>query len=170
MREIVERIVERLNNIEKEHFYKDYLNEKQSYNYISEFIKYLFAEEGRLSGYESAAHRNRYINNCKYDEGEWMFDFIWYKMSDTDNQIMTDVPLVLESELSGKELKDLKVDFDKLLVATSSTKIFVTTIHNIDKKIIYIQKAINSFNNFKINISKKILSRYPYVCVSVVEM
>ena len=80
-----------------------------------------------------------------------MFDLVWYKMDENDNQLMVDVPLVLESELSNKNLGGLKVDFDKLFVATSSTKIFVTTRHHFEEKRNYIQKAINGFWGFKKN-------------------
>lgn len=151
MKQVIERIVEGLNQLENEDFYKEYVNANKSYKYITDFIKTLFAKEGRKEelGNQSCAHRNLYAyKDFKYDEGEWMFDFVWYKMSEENDQLMESIPLVLESELSNKELGGLKVDFDKLLVASNSTKVFVTTQHNLQSKIEYIQKAINAFKFF----------------------
>ncbi|WP_445720367.1 hypothetical protein [Flavobacterium sp.] len=123
---------------------------KKSYKVVTETIKTLFAKQGEKLGYCTAAHRNLNIFlDFEYDEGEWLFDLVWYKMNKNDDQIMTSIPLVLESELSDKTFGGLKVDFDKLLVATSSTKVFVTTIHEIEIKKKYIQKAINGFTEFR---------------------
>lgn len=125
---------------------------KTSYKVVTETIKTLFAKKGEKLGFCTAAHRNLNIfQEYEYDEGEWMFDLVWYKMDENDNQIMTKIPLVLESELSDKSLGGLKVDFDKLLVASSSTKVFVTTNHFIEEKKNYINKAVNSFINFNNN-------------------
>jgi hypothetical protein len=150
MKEIIERILKVLNS---DAFYKEYDLHNKSYKYITETIKTLLAKEGKLLGYESCAHRNLLIEDYPFDEGEWMFDFIWYKMSKTDDHVMKSIPLVLESELSDKKWGGLKVDFDKLLVASSSNKVFVTSYDNkkIDeliKKEEYIQKAINGFESF----------------------
>jgi len=125
---------------------------KLSYKIVTETLKTLFAKEGEKLGFCTAAHRNLNIfQDFEYDEGEWMFDLVWYKMDENDNQIMVDIPLVLESELSSKTLGGLKVDFDKLFVATSSTKIFVTTSHFITEKRNYIEKAVKSFTGFNEN-------------------
>ncbi|UAM98135.1 hypothetical protein K8354_17950 [Polaribacter litorisediminis] len=155
MKEIIERILEKLNTLEKEDFYTEYESNNKKYNYITDFIKTLFGQEGEKLGYESAAHENRFAyKDFEYNEREWMFDFVWYKMSDTNDQVMLSVPLVLESELSNKSFGGLKVDFDKLLVASDSDKVFVTSYdyrneEELKKKEEYIQKAINNYNSFK---------------------
>lgn len=151
MKEIIERILKVLNS---EAFYKEYQLHDKSYNYLTDSIKTLFAQEGEKLGCETAAHENKFAyKDFKYTEGEWLFDLVWYKMSDTEDQVMKSIPLVLESELSNKSLGGLKVDFDKLLVASSSNKVFVTSYDNekIDeliKKEEYIQKAINGYESF----------------------
>lgn len=102
-------------------------------------MKVLFTKEGEKLGYESAAHKNKYVfQDYSFDEGEWIYDFIWYEMSGFDDEIMTSVPLVLESELSLKYYGNLKTDFDKLLIAKDSTKVFVTTSHDLERKSDYI--------------------------------
>lgn len=156
MKQVIERIVEGLNQLENEDFYKEYVNANRSYKYITDFIKTLFAKEGRKDelGNQSCAHRNLYAyKDFEYDEGEWMFDFVWFKMSEKEEQVMLSIPLVLESELGKKDWGALKVDFDKLLVASNSIKVFVTSydyldIEELKKKEEYIQKAINAFESF----------------------
>ena len=147
MREIIGSIVNELND--PKHAFAEH---KTSYLIVSETIKSIFAMHGNTLGYCSAAHKNRYLTDGPYaitfDEGEWMFDFVWYKMSTIDDQIMEEVPLVLECELSRKDYGGLKVDFDKLLVAGGSTKVFVTTQHFLDQKTAYIQNALNNFKGF----------------------
>ena len=145
MKQIIEKIIFKLND---KSFYVNYQNLNQSYKYVTETIKTFFAIEGKEKGYESASNKNLLTEEYPYDETEWMFDFVWYKMSEENDQLMESIPLVLESELSNKELGGLKVDFDKLLVASNSTKVFVTTQHNLQSKIEYIQKAINAFESF----------------------
>lgn len=143
MRKIINSILDEINSSETNYA-------KSSYKIATETIKTLFAKRGAELGYCSAANRNLNIfQDFEYDEGEWLFDFVWYKMHEYDDQLMTEVPLVLESELSSKSLGGLKVDFDKLLVATSSTKVFVTSIHFLEEKRSYIQKVINNFTNFR---------------------
>ncbi|HRG18887.1 MAG TPA: hypothetical protein PLP39_07330 [Flavobacterium lutivivi] len=116
---------------------------------VTETIKSEFAKMGSNQGYCIAAHNNKILNKNSYDEGEWLFDLVWYKMDENDNQIMTKIPLVLESELSIVDYGGFKTDFDKLLVASSSIKVFVTTNHYIEEKKNYIQKAIDKFLFFK---------------------
>ena len=143
MKEHISSILEVLNDPNKDF-------SKESYKIVTETIKTLFAEKGESLGFCTAAHRNLNISlDYKYDEGEWMFDLVWYRMSEDDNQIMTEIPLVLECELSNKTVGGLKVDLDKLLIASSSTKIFITTHHFIEEKRNYINKALNNFLNFK---------------------
>ena len=145
MKAILEQIIISLND------YSKTITKSTSYKEVTETLKTLFAQQGITQGYCTAAHRNLLVHtDFYYDEGEWLFDLVWYKMKDDDDQIMTDIPLVLESELSDKTLGGLKVDFDKLLVAPASTKVFVTTHYFLEEKCNYIQKAIRFFNGFPV--------------------
>lgn len=93
-----------------------------------------------------------------FDEGEWLYDLVWYEMDENVDvsdgmNVMKSIPLVLESEMSDKTWKGFKIDFDKLLVATASTRIFVTRIkdetneqNRLSKKLDYAKKAVNSFD------------------------
>lgn len=136
-----------LNIIERLNHKSELINSVKNYKIVTEIIKTEFAKKGEEIGCFSAAHKNRHIyQDYNYTENqEWLFDFVWYKMHDKDDQIMTAIPLVLESELSKKDYGGLKEDFDKLLIATSSTKVFVTKIDKIEEKRKYIQKAMNNF-------------------------
>lgn len=140
-----------LNIIERLNSKSELINSSKDYKIVTEIIKTEFAKKGEELGFCSAAHKNRHIyKDYNYSENEeWLFDFVWYKMDDDDDQIMNTIPLVLESELSKKCYGGLKEDFDKLLIATSSTKIFVTKIDEIEIKRNYIQKAINKFSGFR---------------------
>ncbi|WP_374548377.1 hypothetical protein [Flavobacterium sp.] len=140
MEKIIKEIVRALNENSE--------NLKKS---ATETIKSIFAEKGKSLEFCTAAHSNKIINKDNYDEGEWLFDLVWYKMDVNDNQIMTEIPLVLESELSIIDYGGFKTDFDKLLVATSSTKVFVTTNHYVEEKMKYTQKSIDKFIHFRNN-------------------
>lgn len=143
MKKLIYKVVQRLNSPEN-----DFAS--TSYKIVSETIKTYFAQEGDSLGLCSAAHRNlNTFQDYNFDEGEWLYDLVLFKMSNIDNQIVEDIPLVLESELSDKSLGGLKIDFDKLMIATSSTKVFLTTSHNLSEKSNYIQKSLNAFNNFR---------------------
>lgn len=143
MKKLILNVISKLNSPEN-----DFSNFE--YKKVTETIKTFFAEEGLKFDLCSAAHRNLNIyQDFEFDEGEWLFDFVLYKMSTNNSQIFTDVPLVLETEISDKSLGGLKIDFDKLLIATSSTKVFVTTNDNLIEKKEYIQKLINAYNNFR---------------------
>lgn len=146
MEEIINKIIIELNRQSKK------MIRYKNYKIATELIKNTFAKKGRELDYCIAAHRNLCCDEkdkFEYDEGEWLFDLVWYKMSSKDNQIMESIPLVLESELSNHSLAGLKVDFDKLLVASSSTKVFVTTNEYIEFKKDYIKRALKSFINFR---------------------
>ena len=89
------------------------------------------------------------------DGGEWLFDLVWSELK--YNGIKTtivNIPLVLESEISKINFGGFKEDFDKLLFASNSTKIFITrTIggnENVLKECIsYAQESLN--NNINMN-------------------
>ena len=81
------------------------------------------------------------------DDVEWLHDLTWLKiLYNGDKSVIIDVPLVLESEISKKGFGAFKEDFDKLLIATSSLKIFVlkNDNENLLKEIIdYAQESVN---------------------------
>ncbi len=55
---------------------------------------------------------------------EWLYDIVWYKnVADNDKQYLSEVPLVAECEW-GK-LKDIRYDFEKMLMAQSRYKLLV---------------------------------------------
>lgn len=98
------------------HNYKEFTNQ----------LKIIIGDLGVDLGYEVATNCNK-----KYNEKEWLFDLVWYKMAvNKDENIVSSIDLVLESEISYKVFKDFKVDFDKLLFATKSTKIMIFTKTN----------------------------------------
>ena len=58
-------------------------------------------------------------------EAEWLYDMVWYKESGSgDNARLIEVPFVMESEWSP-HLKDIKYDFEKLLVANARFRLMV---------------------------------------------
>lgn len=105
------------------------------------------------------------INTCAsgkskyFAGGEWLFDLVWYEddyaaETGDDMNVMKSIPLVLESEMSKINWGGFKEDFDKLLLATASTRIFVTRIkdetkigNSLSKKLQYAKKAIQSFDS-----------------------
>lgn len=89
------------------------------------------------------------------DEGEWLFDLVWSDLKNNGSKTtITDIPLVLESEISKITFGGFKEDFDKLLFTPNSTKIFVTRTIGDDESILeecikYAQESVN--NNININ-------------------
>lgn len=75
-------------------------------------------------------------------ECEWLFDLVWYK--ENEEKFLTDVPLVVESEWKT-ELKDLKFDFEKLLLAKSIVKLMICggNEQKTESYLKYFQKAID---------------------------
>ncbi|MBP6302841.1 MAG: hypothetical protein KBB37_03145 [Bacteroidia bacterium] len=99
---------------------------------------------------------NYSVANSKkgFEEGEWLFDMVWFRMgakNDDGLYAMKAVELVLESEISNTDIGGFKTDFDKLLVATKPTKIFITRNiskpkpnETLDLKILYAKFAIDT--------------------------
>lgn len=143
MKKLIYKVVENLNK--PEHDFA-----KSSYKIVTETIKTLFAKEGEKLSLFSCAHRNLNIyQEYEFADGEWLFDFILYSKNKDNGLYLEDIPLVVESEISDKkDIGRLKTDFDKLLMATASVKVFITTSHNLDEKSDFIQKSINAFKNF----------------------
>ena len=71
------------------------------------------------------------------DDGEWLFDLVWSELEYSGAKTtVKNVPLVLESEISKMEFGGFKEDFDKLLIATNSVKIFVTRTKSRDESLL----------------------------------
>ena len=67
----------------------------------------------------------------KADEGEWLYDIVVVELfPDGDFTKVIDVPLVVESEFSKTHFGGFKEDFDKLLIASKSEKLFIMRINN----------------------------------------
>lgn len=101
-------------------------------------------------------YTNTKKNKSNYDGNEWLFDLVWCEMNSFEGEemvTMRSLPLILESEISKMDWGGFKEDFDKLLVATSSTRVFITrnlrVVSNskdeLDKKIQYAEKAVNTY-------------------------
>jgi len=79
-------------------------------------IKQQLCEFAHQQGFRVATEK------CKgSDEGEWLFDMVWWKQ---DQRFMTRVPLVLESELNASN-NIVDDDFIKLLLAKAEHRIWI---------------------------------------------
>jgi len=121
-----------------------------NYQIFTNNLKVILGELGESLGYEIATNCSK-----KYNEGEWLYDLVWYKMNHNFNPpIVKSIDLVFETEISGKQFKHFKVDFDKLLFATSSTKIMLFTKVNKtlqDKILDYVYNTLNNSDDLSIN-------------------
>lgn len=79
-------------------------------------IKEKFDKEGRALNYRS---RPSNVTGAR----EWLYDFVWRRFDEEGN--LQDVPLAMEIEMSDRAIKSLRYDFNKLLMADSSYRIFV---------------------------------------------
>ena len=106
---------------------------------------------GKL-GYEKKYEVASSIHN-----GEWLYDLVWFK---EENEILIDVGLVLESELSDRSVKGLRFDFEKLLLANCEIKVFICMAeNNYNSQSVNNVKSIlkESFDKFKSNEKNRIL-------------
>lgn len=79
----------------------------------------------------------------KLYETEWLYDLVWYR--ENPQGFLIDVPLVVESEWKKNLVKDIKFDFEKLLLARSTLKLMICNCED-SKKVSYLeyfQKAID---------------------------
>jgi len=60
-------------------------------------------------------------------DSEWLYDIVWYKDEKDENgdKVLLDVPLIMESEISDRNINGLRYDFEKLLLAKPTTKVFL---------------------------------------------
>lgn len=128
------------------------LKVNNSYVDFTNKIKFLLAELGEKEfGLETATQSS----SQNFSEGEWFFDLVWFEMNEEINKIgcLKSINLVLECEISAKDFKGFKIDFDKLFFVKDAVKIMIfSKLKNssLMKDIIdYGQKSINSFDNFK---------------------
>lgn len=94
------------------------------------------------------------------NDGEYLYDLAWFEMYPEvieGNHYMKSIPMVLESEISDMRLGGFKVDFDKLLVANSLTKIMVTrnlmkpkNNEDLSQKLEYAKTAVKLMNSIEV--------------------
>lgn len=89
------------------------------------------------------------------DEGEWLYDLVLYEMvGEAEFSRLKKIHLVVESEFSKIHFGGFKEDFDKLFLASKTTKLFVFRRKNeveFEKALRYAQLAVNDFEDFDIN-------------------
>lgn len=104
----------------------------------TEEIKNSLAQLGEYKGYDICT-----ATKGKEYQSEWLYDLVWYK-EDTQG-FLIDVPLVVESEWGKHLVKDIKFDFEKLLLSRSYLKLMICNCQekNRDNYLQYFQKAIN---------------------------
>lgn len=102
-------------------------------------IKDSLAKEGLLRGYEicTSGFKDEY-------NSEWLFDMVWYK--EDEQKRLIDVPLVVESEWSTNH-KQIKFDFEKLLVANAEHKLMICQSYDHNKEDLekYFYEAIQCY-------------------------
>ena len=76
-------------------------------------------------------------------ESEWLYDLVWFK--ENEKGYLIEVPLVVESEWK-QNLKDIKFDFEKLLVSKSPLKLMICNCKESTKAstLNYFQESINA--------------------------
>ena len=128
IQELQQCIIDCSNNIESNKILGDYEWTRQ--------IKSFIGRLGISKGYKvcASSHEQDF-------ENEWLYDLVWYKENDTG--FLIDVPLVVESEWK-QNLKDIKFDFEKLLLANSGLKLMICNSKEKHKQSIlnYFQEAI----------------------------
>ena len=123
-----------------------------TYRDFTNKLKFLIADLGEKEFKCETASQS---SSHSFSEGEWLFDLVWFRMSEEIGKFncIKSIDLVLESEISAKNFKDFKVDFDKLLLVKKATKIMIfTKVDNSEllKEIInYGKNSVNSFTDFE---------------------
>ncbi len=85
---------------------------------ITRKIKEIVGEIGEKKGNEIASNIH---------DSEWLYDIVWYKdeLDKNGDKVLLDVPLIMESEISDRSINGLRYDFEKLLLAKPTTKVFL---------------------------------------------
>ena len=107
-------------------------------------IKELLAKIGLEFGFKTCA------SSDKGHEPEWLFDLLWYK-SDSNSHI-TEIGLVVESEWIMDD-DELIYDFEKLLLAKSTNKLFIFQAWGIDEIERITKHLVGHIDAFKAKLS-----------------
>jgi hypothetical protein len=120
------------NEIEKEakvKFSDDKLKESMtgiSFKPVTKIVKEVIGDLGKRLGYEVAASGYHGA-----DEGEWLYDMIWYK---AEKGNLFQQAMVLESELGSRggiqHAEEVDGDFQKLVQARAEVRVWVTACPN----------------------------------------
>ncbi|MFA5556441.1 MAG: hypothetical protein WCY06_06945 [Flavobacteriaceae bacterium] len=114
----------------------------------SKIIKKTITQVGRERGYFVCTHSVE-----EADSGEWLFDISFHELEYEGAFTKTlCTPLVVESEFSKTDFGGFKEDFDKLLIATSSERLFILRVTNqsvFDTIKKYAQDSVNKYKPFK---------------------
>jgi hypothetical protein len=78
----------------------------------------------------------------KYN-AEWLYDLVWYRENNDGN--LVEVPLVVECEWGTDTKKDIKFDFEKLLLAKADIKLMICSNNDIKSKeyLAYFREALD---------------------------
>lgn len=125
------------------------------YNWIfeaSKIIKKTITKVGHERDYFVCTHSVE-----EADSGEWLFDISFHELeyNEYDGAFTKTLstPLVAESEFSKTDFGGFKEDFDKLLIATSSERLFILRVTNqsvFDTIKKYAQESVNKYKPFKV--------------------
>jgi len=155
MKDYSNEILDALNNHTEEFCkYVNIKNKEYGYKDFTKKIKTIIGNLGEAKGFDvlCSGVDNIYGNDNK----EFIYDLTWVDIEIKQDKfpIVKSVPLVLESEISGKKWGQFKEDFDKLLLAKSSYKLMIFTKNNqkdFDLAIKYAGLAVESFSGFEAN-------------------
>lgn len=91
-------------------------------------------------------------------EREWLFDLVWYRNGPPEH--LREIGLIVESEWSFNP-KDIKFDFEKLLIAKSPIKVMIFQDYkgNADELCLLLETSIRTFKTEAAN-EKYILACY----------
>ncbi|MEI7594485.1 MAG: hypothetical protein WCK02_01965 [Bacteroidota bacterium] len=107
-------------------------------------IKELICELGTDSGFEvrCSGFTDKFNN-------EWLYDIVWSRYNDLKR--LETIGLVVESEW-GRNLYQIKYDFEKLLVANSQNRLFICQAkqHQFDEFCNYFKDAIANYNQLRV--------------------
>ena len=113
---------------------------KENYQSYGNFLK---KKEGRYSMDEIGKHMQQMLGlDVPQYLNEWLYDIVWW---DQEADYVLSIPLVCESEWGG--IGDVKVDFQKLLLARSKYKVMIFNGYN--GMIQWCKKQIHKFEYTK---------------------
>lgn len=111
---------------------------KDSTRVATSAIKLFFGDLGRQQGFRIAA-----AGYVHADEGEWLYDMVWYEQDSAG--LMSRLPMVLESEWKFGVLVDKNVevdgDFQKLVQARADVRVWVSSSPNSDMAKLHIENC-----------------------------